>query len=253
MRQKDLAPTEVAQNQPITINRDRPLNRRFWPLRALKALEGFPWGCVTRSWLCSIATKCEDERSNSTPNATRSGDLKFRETYLLRGHLAQQAPATLWEYYTQLTEVEEVFKKFEGRFRDSPHFSSASPSHRGPHFHRFCDLLSSCHSAPALARLGARINSSCRPGKVQRDANDRCSSSHHRRSDHHPFALHPAGSRTSAPAQTTQTRITRSAAAQNHGIRPTGQIGISVPNTTTCPKPPTELRYYFSPLATARV
>jgi hypothetical protein len=36
---------------------------------------------------------------------------KFRETYrregqyLLRGHLAQQAPSTLWEYYTQLTRI----------------------------------------------------------------------------------------------------------------------------------------------------
>src|SRR5271166_6998805 len=45
---------------------------------------------------------------------------KFRETYrregqyLLRGYLAQQAPATLWEYYTQLTEIEEAFKNLKG-------------------------------------------------------------------------------------------------------------------------------------------
>ena len=117
-------------------------------------------------------------------------------------------------------------QKSEGRFRDSPHFSSASPSHRGTHLHRLSDLLSSCHSAPALARLGARINSSCRPGEVQRDADDRCSSSHHRRPDHHPFALHPTRGRPSAPAKTTQTGITRAAAAQNHGLRPTGQIGL---------------------------
>src|SRR5580704_1219547 len=76
------------------------------------------------------------------------------------------------------------------------------------------------------ARLGARINSSCRSGEVQRDADDRCSSSHHRRPDHHPFAIHPARGRFSAPAQTTQTRITRSATAQNHGLRPTGQIAL---------------------------
>src|SRR5271165_855502 len=117
-------------------------------------------------------------------------------------------------------------QKSERRFRDSPNFSSASPSHRGTHLHRLCDLLSSCHSAPALARLGARINSSCRPGEVQRDADDRCSSSHQRRPDHYPFALHAARGRSPAPAQTTQTGITRAATAQNHGLRPTGQIGL---------------------------
>ena len=84
------------------------------------------------------------------------------------------SPATLWEYYTQLTEIEEAFQKAEGGYKDSPRFSSASPSHRGPHLHRLSDLLSSCHSAPPLARLGSRINSSCRPGEVQREADDRC-------------------------------------------------------------------------------
>jgi hypothetical protein len=94
---------------------------------------------------------------------------KFRDTYrregqyLLRGYLAQQAPATLWEYYTQLTEVEEAFKNLKGDLGIRPIFhSSAAPSHRGTHLHCLCDLLSSCHSAPALAKLGARINSSCR-------------------------------------------------------------------------------------------
>ena len=53
---------------------------------------------------------------------------KFRETYrregqyLLRGHLAQQAPATLWEYYTQLTEVEEAFKNLKGDLGIRPIF-----------------------------------------------------------------------------------------------------------------------------------
>ena len=54
--------------------------------------------------------------------------MKFRETYrregqyLLRGHLAQQAPATLWEYYTQLTEVEEAFKNLKGDLGIRPIF-----------------------------------------------------------------------------------------------------------------------------------
>ena len=63
---------------------------------------------------------------------------KFRETYRREGQyllreadLAQQAPATLWEYYTQLTEVEEAFKNLKGDLGMSPYFSSAWPSHRG--------------------------------------------------------------------------------------------------------------------------
>ena len=53
---------------------------------------------------------------------------KFRETYrregqyLLRGYLAQQAPATLWEYYTQLTEIEEAFKNLKGDIGIRPIF-----------------------------------------------------------------------------------------------------------------------------------
>jgi hypothetical protein len=173
------------------------------------------------------------KKPKTKPNFSfRVNRVKFRETYrregqyLLRGHLAQQAPATLWEYYTQLTEVEEAFKHLKGDLGIRPIYHQLPPSHRGSHLHRLSDLLSSCHSAPALARIGARINSPCRPGEVQRDADDRCSSSHQRRPDHHPFPLHAARGRSSAPAQTPQTRITRAAAAQNHGLRPTGQIGL---------------------------
>jgi Transposase DDE domain len=45
---------------------------------------------------------------------------KFREAYrregqhLLRSNLAEQTPATLWEYYLQLTHVEEAFKNLKG-------------------------------------------------------------------------------------------------------------------------------------------
>ena len=45
---------------------------------------------------------------------------KFRDTYrregqyLLRSNLSQQAPATLWEYYSQLVQIEEAFKNLKG-------------------------------------------------------------------------------------------------------------------------------------------
>jgi hypothetical protein len=35
--------------------------------------------------------------------------------YLLRSNLPEQVPATLWEYYIQLIQVEEAFTNFEAR------------------------------------------------------------------------------------------------------------------------------------------
>ncbi len=67
----------------------------------------------------------------------RVNRVKFRETYrregqyLLRGYLAQQAPATLWEYYTQLTEIEEAFKNLKGDIGIRPIFHQLS--HRIEH------------------------------------------------------------------------------------------------------------------------
>jgi hypothetical protein len=48
-------------------------------------------------------------------NRTKFRDAYRREgQYLLRSNLAQQTPATLWEYYLQLTHVEEAFKNLKG-------------------------------------------------------------------------------------------------------------------------------------------
>ena len=42
-------------------------------------------------------------------------EIRKREgCYLLRSNLTQQDPAQLWEYYTQLTEVEQAFKELKG-------------------------------------------------------------------------------------------------------------------------------------------
>ena len=42
-------------------------------------------------------------------------EMRRREgCYLLRSNLTQQDPAYLWEYYTQLTEVEQAFKELKG-------------------------------------------------------------------------------------------------------------------------------------------
>ena len=86
----------------------------------------------------------------------RVNRVKFRETYrregqyLLRGYLAQQAQATLWEYYTQLTEIEEAFKNLKGDIGIRPIF------HQLPHrieAHIFIAFVTYCLHVTLRRRL----------------------------------------------------------------------------------------------------
>ena len=43
---------------------------------------------------------------------------------MLRSNLSEQSPTTLWEYYTQLTEVKEAFKNLKGDLGIRPSFIS---------------------------------------------------------------------------------------------------------------------------------
>jgi transposase len=81
---------------------------------------------------------------------------KFRDTYrregryLLRSNLSEQSPATLWEYYTQLTEVEEAFKNLKGDLGIRPIF------HQLPHrieAHIFIAFVSYCLHVTLRRRL----------------------------------------------------------------------------------------------------
>jgi hypothetical protein len=81
---------------------------------------------------------------------------KFRDTYrregryLLRSNLSEQAPARLWEYYIQLTEVEEAFKNLKGDLGIRPIF------HQLPHrieAHIFIAFVSYCLHVTLRRRL----------------------------------------------------------------------------------------------------
>jgi hypothetical protein len=93
-------------------------------------------GTNNSSWTSSGRSVCRPGRKGTRWDPIletlcsifRVNRAKFRETYrregqyLLRGHLAQRAPATLWEYYTQLTEIEEAFKNLKGDLGIRPLF-----------------------------------------------------------------------------------------------------------------------------------
>ena len=74
-----------------------------------------------RAWrLVAIRMPKKDEEINEQTFAWRLRKAKLRQVrrregrYLLRTNLTQEDPVKLWEYYTQLTQVEEAFKNLKG-------------------------------------------------------------------------------------------------------------------------------------------
>jgi len=102
-------------------------------------------------------SKSKKKKPKTKPSFSfRINRAKFRETYrregryLLRSNLSEQAPATLWEYYTQLTEVEEAFKNLKGDLGIRPIF------HQLPHrieAHIFIAFVSYCLHVTLRRRL----------------------------------------------------------------------------------------------------
>jgi len=81
---------------------------------------------------------------------------KFREAYrregryLLRSNLPEQVPATLWEYYIQLIQVEEAFKNLKGDLGIRPIFHQLA--HR-IEAHIFIAFISYCLHVTLRRRL----------------------------------------------------------------------------------------------------
>lgn len=101
--------------------------------------------------------KSKKKKPKTKPNFSfRIDRAKFRDTYrregryLLRSNLSEQSPAKLWEYYTQLTEVEEAFKNLKGDLGIRPIF------HQLPHrieAHIFIAFVSYCLHVTLRRRL----------------------------------------------------------------------------------------------------
>jgi hypothetical protein len=126
----------------------------------------------------------------------------------------------------QLTEIEEAFKNLKGDLGIRPIF------HQLPHrieAHIFIAFLTYCLHVTLRRRLRDLASGLTPRAVLEKFSAMQMIDVHLPTTDGRTiilFALHPARGRSSAPAQTTQTPITRSAAAQNHGLRPTGQIGL---------------------------
>ena len=93
--------------------------------------------------------------------------------YLLRTNLTENDPALLWQDYTQLVAVEEVFKNLKG---DTAHLPSGGAQGRSPHLHCIPGLLSADHAAASPACMGTRTDRAERAREVRRRPDDRCPS-----------------------------------------------------------------------------
>jgi len=82
-------------------------------------------GAARQQWpaawrLVAIGLPKEDEAINEQTFTWRLRKTKLRQVrrregrYLLRTNLTEEDPVKLWEYYTQLTQVEEAFKNLKG-------------------------------------------------------------------------------------------------------------------------------------------
>jgi len=102
-------------------------------------------------------SKSKGQKSKTKVNFSfRINRAKFRDAYrregryLLRSNLPEQVPATLWEYYIQLIQVEEAFKNLKGDLGIRPIFHQLA--HR-IEAHIFIAFISYCLHVTLRRRL----------------------------------------------------------------------------------------------------
>ena len=135
--------------------------------------------------------------------------------YLLRTNLTDTDPARLWEFYLQLTEVEQAFKELKSDLSIRPIHHQLD--HR-IEAHVFICFLAYCLQVTLKARLRPRargLDPEGRAGEVRRGADARRASAHHRRARNRPRPPHPAGERAATAARPTQPHPARAAPAED--------------------------------------
>ena len=139
--------------------------------------------------------------------------------YLLRSNLVEQDPAQLWQYYMQLTEVEQAFKELKGDLAIRPIYHQLDTRIEA---HIFVAFLAYCLQVTLKfqAHRKPQAYPSGHPGKIRRTTNAGCASSHHRWAPTHSLPLYPAG-----PGSKTIVAPTEVDPAQTTAPVPGGQGG----------------------------
>ena len=120
--------------------------------------------------------------------------------YLLRSNLSPDDPGKLWQYYIQLTEIEQAFKELKSDLAIRPIYHQLDERIEAHIFVAFLAYCLQVTTEAALARAGAGAYTESRAGEVRRHADGRCASAHHRRPAAGALTLHRARQRPAAPA-----------------------------------------------------
>ena len=120
--------------------------------------------------------------------------LRRREgRYLLRSNLPNEDPATLWQYYIRLTEIEQAFKELKHDLAIRPDLSPDRHAHRGSHLYRLHRLLLARDAETARPLLRPRPHTARGAGEVRNHADGGRALAHHRRAPVGVAALHTTG------------------------------------------------------------
>ena len=128
--------------------------------------------------------------------------------YLLRSNLNGEDPAQLWQYYLQLTEVEQAFKELKGDLAIRPIYHQTEARIEAHIFVAFVAYCLKAHAQTTSADLGAGADPAGRAREILHHPNGRCAFAHHRWAPSHSSALHPARAGSQNPVATTQVGIT---------------------------------------------
>ena len=141
--------------------------------------------------------------------------------YLLRSNLSAQDPGKLWEYYIQLTEIEQAFKELKSDLAIRPIYHQLDERIEA---HIFVAFLAYCLQVTLKQRLRALA-----PGLTPRAVLEKFAAMqmvdvhlpHHRRTATGAFSLHRARQRPAAPAPANEATTPGPVTTKDHLNDPT--------------------------------
>ena len=149
--------------------------------------------------------------------------------YLLRSNLRDEDPATLWQYYIRLTEIEQAFKELKHDLAIRPDLSPDRQTHRGSHLYRLHRLLLARDAETAHPLVRPWTHAAGGVGEVRYHANGRRALTHHRWTSTGLAALHAAGLRPPTPLSAAQAEFTGPTPAANLRLSPSSPLPGTVP------------------------
>ena len=140
--------------------------------------------------------------------------------YLLRSNLTNEDPATLWQYYMQLTEIEQAFKELKHDLAIRPVFHQREARIEA---HLFVSFIAYCLHVTLknLARPHAPgLTPARHPGDVRHPPDGRCASADDRWPAARPAAPYPAECGARPAAAPTPAATADTARATPHHLTP---------------------------------